>query len=80
MSSVRIKLPARFHRLVFSLVMGAIMAFIMTFSLTLINQGLSADFVSRWLHTYLVAYPIAATAIFAVAPIARRITARLVDA
>lgn len=73
------KLPKKYFHLMFSLVMGAMMVFLMTGVVTLVNVGLPADFLLRWLHAFLVAYPVAVPAIYFVAPFARRLTARFVD-
>ena len=42
-----------------------------------INTGIDAGFIGRWLHAFLVAWPIAVVAAFFCAPIARRWTMRL---
>jgi hypothetical protein len=73
------KLPKNAFHLIFSLVMGAIMVFLMTCVITLANIGLPADFLARWLHSFLIAYPVAVPVIYLFAPIARKITARLVE-
>ena len=73
------KLPKNAFHLIFSMVMGAIMVSIMTCVITLANIGLSADFVRHWLHSILIAYPVAVPVIYLFAPIARRITSRLVE-
>lgn len=73
------KLPKNSFHLIFSLVMGAIMVFLMTGVITLANIGMPADFVARWMHSFLIAYPIAVPIIYFFAPIARRITARVVE-
>lgn len=72
-------LPKKSFHLVFSLVMGAIMVFIMTCVITLANIGMPADFFEHWLHAFFTAYPVAVPVIYFFAPIARKITTRLVE-
>jgi membrane protein implicated in regulation of membrane protease activity len=74
-----IKLPNKAFHLIFSLVMGAIMVFLMTCVITLANIGMPADFLSHWQHSFLIAYPVAVPVIYLFAPISRKITARLVE-
>ena len=74
------KLPQRYFHLAFSFVMGAMMVFVMTCVITLANVGFPADFLARWLHAFAVAYPVAVPVIYFLAPLARRLTARCVDA
>lgn len=73
------KLPKQHFHLVFSIVMGAMMVFIMTCVITLANVGPVPDFLWRWAHAFAIAYIVAVPVIYFVAPRARRITARFVD-
>jgi low affinity Fe/Cu permease len=66
-----------FHR-VFSVIMGAIMVFIMTFVVTAANVGFPPDFLLYWAKAFAIAYVVAVPVIYFVAPLARRITARFV--
>lgn len=59
--------------------MGAIMVFLMTFVITLVNIGLPADFLTHWLKAFLTAFPIAATIIYFFAPVVRKMTARYAE-
>lgn len=73
------KLPkSRFH-LVFSLVMGAMMILVMTFVITLVNVGWAPDFPARWMRAFAVAYVVGVPVIYFMAPVARRLTARIVE-
>jgi predicted membrane channel-forming protein YqfA (hemolysin III family) len=73
------KLPkARFH-LVFSLMMGAMMISLMTFVITAVNVGFGADFLWPWLKAFAVAYVVGVPVIYFLAPVARRLTGRLVE-
>jgi hypothetical protein len=69
--------PQRKFHLVFSLVMGAMMISLMTFVVTVVNVGFTAEFPVRWGRAFLVAYVVGVPVIFFVAPLARRITGRL---
>lgn len=66
----------KFH-LVFSFVMGAMMILLMTFVITWVNVGLGADFFARWMTAFGIAYLVGVPVIFFMAPIARKITGRI---
>ena len=66
----------KFH-LVFSVVMAAIMVFIMTFVITLANVGLVEGVVHLWLKAFSIAYVVAVPVIFFIAPVARKLTGRV---
>ena len=73
------KLPkTRFH-LVFSLMMGAMMISLMTFVITAVNVGFGADFLGRWVKAFSIAYVVGVPVIYFLAPVARRLTGRLVE-
>lgn len=67
----------RFH-LVFSLVMGLMMISLMTFVITAVNIGFAADFLARWGKAFIVAYVVGVPVIFFLAPVARKLTGRMV--
>jgi len=69
--------PQKKFHLVFSLLMGAMMIFIMTFVITLVNVGWSAQFLLVWLKAFGIAYVVGVPVIFFLAPVARRMTARI---
>ncbi|MBI3150404.1 MAG: DUF2798 domain-containing protein [Betaproteobacteria bacterium] len=64
-------------QVVFSLVMGAMMVFLMTFVITLVNVGWIEGFVGLWGKAFVIAYAVAVPLIYFIAPLARRLTARL---
>ena len=68
--------PKRFH-LVFSFIMGLLMISLMTFVITAVNVGFAPDFPARWGKAFAVAYVVGVPVIFFMAPLARRLTARL---
>lgn len=73
------KLPKSKFHLIFSMLMGGIMVFLMTCVITVVNIGMPDDFLKHWLHAFLVALPIAVPVIYFVAPLARKMTGRLVE-
>ena len=71
--------PGKLFQLVFALIMGFLMVGIVTFVTTASNFGFTASFLSDWGKTYLIGYIAAVPAIYMLAPIARRITSRLLN-
>lgn len=69
--------PQKKFHLVFSFVMGAIMISMMTFVITLINLGLVSNFLQVWLRVFAIAYVVGVPVIFFMAPVARRLTGRI---
>ena len=53
----------KFH-LVFSLLMGAMMIFLMTFVITAVNVGWRADFFQVWGKAFSIAYVVGVPVIF----------------
>ncbi|MBY9066378.1 DUF2798 domain-containing protein [Hyphomonas sp. WL0036] len=73
------KLPVRLFQPLFGLFMAFFMSFLMSGAITAINIGFPADFASRWMHSWGLAFMLAYPAILIVAPIARRLTLKLVE-
>lgn len=73
------KLPVRLFQPLFGLFMAFFMSFLMSGAITAINIGIPPDFVGRWMHSWGLAFVLAYPAILIVAPLARRLTLRLVD-
>ncbi|MDD2914874.1 MAG: DUF2798 domain-containing protein [Gallionella sp.] len=69
--------PQKKFHLLFSVVMGLLMISLMTFVITAVNIGFPVDFLSRWGQAFAVAYPVGVPVIFFVAPIARKLTGKL---
>lgn len=69
--------PQKKFHLMFSIVMAAMMVFIMTFIITLANVGWMDGFVHLWLKAFSIAYFVAVPVIFFLAPIARKLTGRI---
>jgi hypothetical protein len=69
--------PQKKFHLVFSIVMATIMVFIMTFIITLANVGWIDGFANLWLKAFTIAYFVAVPVIFFLAPVARKLTGRI---
>lgn len=59
--------------------MSMLMAFIMSGVLTLVNLGPVANYISKWMHAFVIAWACAFPAVLLVAPIARRLVAAVVE-
>jgi len=69
--------PQKKFHLVLSVVMGAMMVFLMTFVITLVNVGWNPSFITQWARAFTVAYVVAVPVIFFLAPIARKLTGQI---
>ncbi|WP_371825008.1 DUF2798 domain-containing protein [Limnobacter parvus] len=69
----------KLFRLVFALIMGFLMVGIVTFVTTASNFGFGNNFLQNWGKTYLIGYLAAVPAIYLLAPIARQISARILN-
>jgi predicted membrane channel-forming protein YqfA (hemolysin III family) len=69
--------PQKKFHLVFSLLMGAMMIFLMTFVITWVNVGWSSAFLAIWMKAFAIAYVVGVPVIFYLAPVARKLTAGL---
>ena len=71
--------PQKKFHLVFSFVMGAMMILLMTLVITLVNVGMTPDFFQRWMKAFGVAYVVGVPVIFFLAPVARKLTGRILE-
>jgi predicted membrane channel-forming protein YqfA (hemolysin III family) len=69
--------PQKKFHLVFSLIMGAMMIFLMTLVITFINVGLIDSFFRLWMKAFGIAYVVGVPVIFFLAPVARKLTGRV---
>lgn len=69
--------PQKKFHLAFSFIMGFMMISIMTFVITAVNIGFPADFLAHWGRAFAVAYGVGVPVIFFVAPMARKLTGKL---
>ena len=70
--------PKKFH-LVFSFIMGAMMISLMTFVITLVNVGWADYFFQAWMKAFGIAYVVGVPVIFFLAPIARKLTGKVLS-
>jgi hypothetical protein len=68
------------NRIVFALVQSTLMVTVLTFVLGPLCQGFPAQWPRLWLDLWWIAWPVAGVAIFFLAPLSRRLTARIVAA
>lgn len=69
--------PQKKFHLAFSLIMGLLMISLMTLVITAVNVGFTPDFLARWGKAFMVAYVVGVPVIFFMAPMARKITGKL---
>jgi hypothetical protein len=67
-------------RLVFPVVITAIIVFVVSGAVTFFNIGWRTDFVIRWWSAFAIGWPIAASTAYLTMPFARSVTQRLVAA
>jgi len=75
--SMPISIPTRL-RITFAWLMSGLMSLLMTGWIGWINAGIGADFLARWAHAFLLAWPAAFTIVLIAAPTVQRLTQRLV--
>jgi len=68
----------KYQKLVFAFFMALIMSCLMSFVITTFNVGLNNQLVHLWLKAWTFAFLVAFPAITLVAPIAQKLTLRLV--
>lgn len=61
------------EKVLFALMMSACMAFIMSGVMTYVHFGFYESFISKWLHSFGVAYMIAFPCVLLLAPLNRKI-------
>lgn len=64
-------------RLLFALLMSLQMSLLMTAWVTWINIGMNGQYLTKWLHSFLLAWPAAYVIVLLSAPTMQRITRRL---
>lgn len=69
--------PQKKFHLVFSLIMGVLMISLMTFVITAANIGFPPDFLGRWGKAFAIAYVVGVPVIFFMAPLARKLTGKI---
>jgi len=67
-------------RLVFALLMSLEMSLLMTGWVTWVNLGFGEQFLARWMHAFVLAWPAACVIVLATAPSVQRLSQRLLAA
>ena len=70
-------IPKRFGHLLFGALLSGIMVSVVCACVLLVNQGLQADFFSKWLKAFFSTWPIAFPTVLVVAPMVRRLVGML---
>jgi Protein of unknown function (DUF2798) len=65
-------------RFIFPILATGVVVFAASAAVTFVNIGPRPDFVHRWLSAFVVAWPVAALTAFAVFPLVRGATTRIV--
>lgn len=71
------RVPARFAPLLFSALLSAIMVGIVSAFVLTISGGIHPGFPAQWVRSCLTTWPVAFPAVFVVAPLVRRVVARI---
>jgi Protein of unknown function (DUF2798) len=66
-------------RFIFPITMAFFMALLMTAVITFINLGFPPNYFLQWMKAFAVAWPLASCVAFVAVPLARRITASIVN-
>jgi len=59
--------------------MSCLMAFIMTAFITWVNTGMDSGYITRWMHSFILAWPLAAILILLFANKVRALSAKLIS-
>lgn len=71
------KIPARFAPVLFGALLSSIMVTVVSGVVLLLNKGLAEGFLTAWLQSFLTAWPVAFPTVLLVAPLVRKLVARL---
>jgi hypothetical protein len=70
-------IPSRYAPQLFAFLMSFVMAFIVSSFVTWVNTGMDNGFVGRWMHSFVLAWPVAMICILIFAPRVRNLVAKL---
>ena len=65
-------------KIVFPVVITAIIVFVVSGVVTFINIGFRADYLLQWMRAFVIGWPVAALVAFFAIPLARRATQRII--
>ena len=71
------KISTRYSNLLFGSILSAIMVTVISGAVVFVTQGFSPDFPAHWFKGFATAWPIAFPAVLVVAPLVRKIVAKL---
>lgn len=71
------RIPTRYSPLVFGALLSAIMTAVVSAFVIVITQGIDAGFLSRWLRSCAMTWPVAFPTVTFVAPMVRRMVAQV---
>ena len=71
------RIPVRYSNLLFGAMLSMIMVTVISGAVVLVTQGLTANFLAQWLKGFAIAWPIAFPTVLVVAPMVRKVVARL---
>ena len=74
------KIPARYSNLLFGGLLSVIMVTVIFGTVVMVTQGIGPDFLGNWFNGFVTAWPIAFPTVLVVAPLVRRVVAKLTDA
>ena len=74
---MRGSIPLRFAPIIFGAFLSAIMVSIVSAVVIIVNQGIAADFLTRWVRSVATTLPIAFPTVLVVAPAVRRVVGYL---
>jgi hypothetical protein len=72
-------LGKRAAHVLFGFLMGGFTSFVISFVLTLVNNG-TADFVSHWVKSWMVAFCLAVPIVIFISPLIRGVAGRITEA
>ena len=73
-------IPARFSPVVFGFILSGLMSLIVSGIATLRAVGMPPDILAKWMSSWAFSWAVAFPTVLVVAPLARRLVARLVRA
>jgi hypothetical protein len=65
-------------KVIFPVLITAVIVFVVSAVVTFSNIGLRADFVPRWLSAFVIGWPVAAVTAYVAIPLVRALTGKLV--
>ena len=71
------RVPQRYAPQLFAFLMSFVMAFIVTAFVTWSNTGMGEGFAGRWMHAFILAWPVAMTCILLFVNKVRNLVAKL---